>query len=126
MAYCSRITAADLGQVLNYVRRHGKLHLDASALIWVAAQEIPSDLIFSLLVKDVDELSDWDIIDIISALDSPYRDLVAAERDFIRINTTGNAYALFERLRKMGRISSYKRDGGRRFYVVRTRNSSNR
>lgn len=126
MAYCSRMQAADLRQVLNYVRRHGKLRLNASALIWVAAQEIPSDLIFALLVRDVDELSDWDIIDVISALDSPYQNLVAAEHDFIRIDATDNAYGLFERLREMGKISSYMIDERRHCYVVRTRSSSGR
>lgn len=126
MAYCSKMPAGHLRQVLNYVRRHGKLHLNASALIWVAAQEMPSDLIFALLVRDVEELSDWDIIDIVSALESPYRNLVEAESDFIRINTTDNAYGLFERLRKMGRISSYMRDEHRQCYFVRIRNSSNR
>lgn len=106
------------------MRRKDNLHLNVLALTWVASRGVPSDLIFPLLIRDIDALSDWNVLEVIGALDSPYRDLVAAERKLISIDTTDNAYALFERLRQMGKISSYSRDESKHLYVVRTRTSS--
>ena len=94
------------------------------ALAWVTSQGMPSSLIFPLLIRDIDALSDWDVLEVIGALDSPYRDLVAAEHELISIDTTDNAYALFERLKQMSKISSYSRDESKHLYVVRTRTSS--
>lgn len=124
ISYCAGMSVADLGQVVNYVRRKDNLHLNALALTWLASRGVPSDLIFPLLIRDIDALSDWNVLEVIGALDSPYRDLVAAERKLISIDTTDNAYALFERLRQMGKISSYSRDESKHLYVVRTRTSS--
>ena len=124
ISYCAGMSVADLEQVVNYVRRKDNLHLNVLALTWVASRGVPSDLIFPLLIRDIDALSDWNVLEVIGALDSPYRDLVAAERKLISIDTTDNAYALFERLRQMGKISSYSRDESKHLYVVRTRTSS--
>ena len=124
ISYCAGMSIADLEQVVNYMRRNDNLHLNASALTWVASRGIPSDLIFPLLIRDIDALSDWDVLEVIGALDSPYRDLVAAEHELINIDTTDNAYALFERLKQMGKIFSYSRDESKHLYVVRTRTSS--
>ena len=124
ISYCAGMSVADLEQVVNYVRRKDNLHLNALALTWVASRGVPSDLIFPLLIRDIDALSDWNVLEVIGALDSPYRDLVAAEHKLIRIDTTDNAYALFERLKQMGKISSYSRDESKHLYVVRTRTSS--
>ena len=124
ISYCAGTSVADLEQVVNYVRRNDNLHLNASALTWAASRGIPSDLIFPLLIRDIDALSDWDVLEVIGALDSPYRDLVAAEHELISIDTADNAYALFERLKQMGKISSYSRDESKHLYVVRTRTSS--
>ena len=124
ISYCAGMSIADLEQVVNYMRRNDNLHLNASALTWVASRGIPSDLIFPLLIRDIDALSDWEVLEVIGALDSPYRDLVSAEHELINIDTTDNAYALFERLKQMGKIFSYSRDESKHLYVVRTRTSS--
>ena len=124
ISYCAGMSVTNLEQIVNYVRRNDNLHLNASALAWVTSQGMPSNLIFPLLIRDIDALSDWDVLEVIGALDSPYRDLVAAERELISIDTTDNAYALFERLKQMGKISSYSRDESKHLYVVRTRTSS--
>lgn len=124
ISYCAGMSVTNLEQIVNYVRRNDNLHLNASALAWVTSQGMPSSLIFPLLIRDIDALSDWDVLEVIGALDSPYRDLVAAEHELISIDTTDNAYALFERLKQMGKISSYSRDESKHLYVVRTRTSS--
>lgn len=124
ISYCAGMSVTNLEQIVSYVRRNDNLHLNASALAWVTSQGMPSSLIFPLLIRDIDALSDWDILEVIGALDSPYRDLVAAEHELISIDTTDNAYALFERLKQMGKISSYSRDESKHLYVVRTRTSS--
>ena len=124
ISYCAGMSVTNLEQIVNYVRRNDNLHLNASALAWVTSQGMPSSLIFPLLIRDIDALSDWDVLEVIGALDSPYRDLVAAEHELISIDTTDNAYALFERLKQMSKISSYSRDESKHLYVVRTRTSS--
>ena len=124
ISYCAGMSVTNLEQIVNYVRRNDNLHLNASALAWVTSQGMPSSLIFPLLIRDIDALSDWDVLEVIGALDSPYRDLVAAEHELINIDTTDNAYALFERLKQMGKIFSYSRDESKHLYVVRTRTSS--
>ena len=124
ISYCAGMSVTNLEQIVNYMRRNDNLHLNASALAWVTSQGMPSSLIFLLLIRDIDVLSDWDVLEVIGALDSPYRDLVAAEHELISIDTTDNAYALFERLKQMGKISSYSRDESKHLYVVRTCTSS--
>ena len=116
--YCYGMDVEDLASLVECVASQQDLTVDGNALIWLLNQGVKSNVVVSLLVTGLDSLSDSDVRDIVTALGQPYSDLLNKGRTQVRVDTIEGVDRLLERLKIVGEVTKYVKDGGRSQYII--------
>ena len=117
-SYCSGMDVEDLTLLGKSVAAQKELRTDSAVLIWMISQEVKSDVIVPLLARELDSLSDSDVRDIVTTLGRPYSDLLIKGMPRVNIDIIAGVDRLLERLKSVGEVSTYKKDGEKHRYTV--------
>ena len=117
-SYCSGMDIEDLTLLGKSVAAQKELRTDSAVLIWMISQEVKSDVIVPLLARELDSLSDSDVRDIVTTLGRPYSDLLIKGMPRVNIDIIAGVDRLLERLKSVGEVSTYKKDGEKHRYTV--------
>ena len=116
--YCYGMDVEDLASLVECVASQPDLTVDGNALIWLLNQGVKSNVVVSLLVTGLDSLSGSDVRDIVTALGQPYSDLLNKGRTQVRVDIIEGVDRLLERLKIVGEVTKYVKDGDRSQYII--------
>ena len=108
----------DLTSLAEYAASQQDLTVDGDALIWLLDQGVKPNVVVPLLVTGLDTLSDSDVRNIVMALGQPYSDLLNKGRRQVRVDIIEGVDRLLERLKIVGEVTKYVKDGDRSQYII--------
>ena len=117
-SYCYGMNVEDLMSLVRYAASQQDLTVDGDALIWLLNQGVKPNVIVPLLARELDSLSDSDVRDIVTTLGRPYSDLLIKGMSRVHIDIIAGVDRLLERLKSVGEVSTYKKDGEKHRYTV--------
>ena len=117
-SYFSRNDTEGLTSLCRSVLAQRELRIDSAALIWMIVREVRDDVIVQLVAAQLDVLSDSDVRDIVTMLGSPYSDLLVKGMAHVHIDVIAGVGGLLERLKTVGEVSTYKKNGEKYRYTV--------
>ena len=117
-SYCYGMDVEDLTSLAEYAASQQDLTVDGDALIWLLDQGVKPNVVVPLLVTGLDTLSDSDVRNIVMALGQPYSDLLNKGRRQVRVDIIEGVDRLLERLKIVGEVTKYVKDGDRSQYII--------
>ena len=87
-------------------------------MIWLLNQGVKPNVVVPLLVTGLDSLSDPDVRNIVMALGRPYSDLLEKGVSRVHVDEIMGVDRLLERLKDVGEVTTYTKDGRKRRYAV--------
>ena len=117
-SYCSGMDVEDLTLLGKSVLAQRELRTDSAVLIWMISREVKSDVIVPLVARELDSLLGSDVRDIVAALGRPYSDLLEKGAPRVHVDEVMGVTRLLERLKDVGEVTTYAKDGGKRRYAV--------
>ena len=117
-SYCYGMDVEDLTSLAEYAASQQDLTVDGDALIWLLNQGVKPNVVVPLLVTGLDTLSDSDVRNIVMALGQPYSDLLEKGVSRVHVDEIMGVDRLLERLKDVGEVTTYTKDGRKRRYAV--------
>ena len=117
-SYCYGMNVEDLTSLAKYAASQQDLTVDGDALIWLLDQGVKPNVVVPLLVTGLDSLSDFDVRNIVMALGQPYSDLLEKGVSRVHVDEIMGVDRLLERLKDVGEVTTYTKDGRKRRYAV--------
>ena len=117
-SYCYGMNVEDLTSLAKYAASQQDLTVDGDALIWLLDQGVKPNVVVPLLVTGLDSLSDSDVRNIVMALGQPYSDLLEKGVSRVHVDEIMGVDRLLERLKDVGEVTTYTKDGRKRRYAV--------
>ena len=121
-SYCYGMHVEDLTSLAECAANQQELTVDGDALIWLLNQGVKTNVVVPLLITGLDGVSDTDVRNILTTLGQPYSDLLEKGRRRVYIDAIAGVDKLLERLKAVGEVTKYVKDGdGPRYTVYRHR-----
>lgn len=117
-SYCYGMNVEDLTSLAKYAASQQDLTASGDALIWLLNQGVKPNVVVPLLVTGLDSLSDPDVRNIMMALGRPYSDLLEKGVSRVHVDEIMGIDRLLERLKDVGEVTTYTKDGRKRRYAV--------
>ncbi|WP_279012443.1 hypothetical protein [Actinomyces oris] len=117
-SYCYGMSVEDLTSLAKYAASQQDLTASGDALIWLLNQGVKPNVVVPLLVAGLDILSGSDVRNIVMALGQPYSDLLEKGVSRVHVDEIMGFDRLLERLKDVGEVTTYTKDGRKRRYAV--------
>lgn len=117
-SYCYGMSVEDLTSLAKYAASQQDLTASGDALIWLLNQGVKPNVVVPLLVAGLDILSGSDVRNIVMALGQPYSDLLEKGVSRVHVDEIMGVDRLLERLKDVGEVTTYTKDGRKRRYAV--------
>lgn len=111
--YCENLPVGRTRSLANYLAGHGEHKVNPSVPGWLADRGVDASDIVALMQHTISDMADQDVRAVVEKIGGDYAKLLEPGREEVRMSASAGHRELLERLKTVGTVSSFSKDGGR-------------